>query len=171
MEQIHNIKSGATTSLFRALEKEISLCEELVTVLEKEKSALIDMEMQQLIGLSGLKQSLTERISRQDECIRESIMTLVDEPDGTVVKLSAVEPVIGDNDAEVLRKYREKLASLRFQIEDRNLVNRRFAEESLQYIGDAISMITGAIAEHTSYESRGNNRPSTPGPALISREV
>ncbi len=171
MGKIHNIKPGATASLFRSLEKEISLCEELVAVLESEKAALIAMEMQELIRLSDLKQSLTERISQQDECLRELIMELIEAPGSRVVKLSAIEPAIGDEDAVILSKYREKLASLRFQIEDKNLVNRRFAEETLEYIGDAISMITGAIAEHTSYESRGNTRPTAPGPAMISREV
>lgn len=171
MENIHNIQPVAIASLFGSLEKEISLCEELVIVLETEKAALINMEMQELIRLSGLKENLTERISQQDESLREAIMRLVDNSDGTVVKLLALEPVFDDDTAVTLRSYREKLASLRFQIEDRNLVNRRFAEDTLQYIGDAISMITGAIAEHTSYESRGNTRPLTPGPSMISREV
>ena len=171
MEKIHSIQPGAIASLFRSLEKEISLCEELVAVLDREKAALIAMEMQELIRLSDLKQNLTKRISQQDECLRESIVDLVNNADGQVVKLSAIVPAIGDDEAADLAKYREKLASLRFKIEDRNLVNRRFAEETLSYIGDAISMITGAIVEHTSYESRGNNRAATPAPAMISREV
>ncbi|MBU0479528.1 MAG: flagellar protein FlgN [Proteobacteria bacterium] len=171
MEKLHEAKPGVVAALFASLEKEIALCEELVTVLDIEKAALIAMNMQELIRLSGLKQNLAERISRQDEYLRETIVRLVEDSDGRVYKLSALEPVIADDEAASLRRYREKLSSLRFKIEDRNLVNRRFAEETMKYIGDAISMITGAIAEHTAYQSRGNHSPSTPRPALISREV
>ncbi|MBU0675098.1 MAG: flagellar protein FlgN [Proteobacteria bacterium] len=157
--------------VFEWLKREVALCREMVELLNAERAALVAMDMEKLIGFSITKKNLAIRISRLDEGLQEVAQKLAGEAEGQVVKLACLEPMVSPDEVDRLRQFRSTLAELRFEIGDRNLVNRRFAEETLGYIGDAIRMITGAIADHTSYEGRGGMRKTALAAKMISTEV
>ena len=60
--------------------------------------------------------------------------------------------------------------SKRRAIEEQSDINKRLTRDSLSYLDDAISLITGAIAG-AGYDATGFSQTSCVSPALISREV
>lgn len=165
------LSTSATGKLFDILEQEIRFSEELLQILSEEQTALTAMDLQTLVKISRRKESQLKKIQQYDAALQETASRLTRLPEGKIVKLADLKPFIAESEAMKLEEYRDKLEALRHDVLDRNHINKQFANDTLGYLGDAISLITGAIRDQSLYSARGAARYSANGPAMISREV
>ncbi|HEX9716048.1 MAG TPA: flagellar export chaperone FlgN [Desulfurivibrionaceae bacterium] len=152
---------------FETLEQEVLLSQDMLAILNEEEKALVAMDMQALIRLSGKKENRLTRIQALD-----SLLTEMSEKILPGAKLSSLIPLLNPEEGEKLRQYRKNLTRLREEILGRNQVNSHFAADVKTYLNDAILLITSGIAERPMYGLTGISRkPSLSQPSLISREV
>ncbi len=164
-------EKGALDSLFEILGSEENLSNELLNLLDQEQTALTAVDLKGLISLSQKKNKLAVQIHNLDETIQHVAKKMLGEDDRNIVKLSSLESKVDTAEAGKLKGFRQRLNDLRRKIHDCNMINKKFAEDTLGYINDGISMISGAVAAEGEYQGRvGLNRASN-GPVLINREV
>jgi len=157
---------------FEALEQEILLSQDMLAILNEEQKALVAMDMQALIRLSGKKENRLSRIQALDSLLADLTAELRPEAHDKTAKLAALIPLLNPEEGAKLDQYRKKLAGLREDILSRNQINRHFAEDVKTYLNDAISLITSGIADRPMYGLPGRSRkPSLNQPSLISRAV
>ena len=157
---------------FETLEQEVLLSQDMLTILQAEQKALVAMDMQALINLSGKKENRLSRIQALDSQLAELTKELRPEPPDKTAKLATLVPLLNPEQGGKLAQYRKKLTGLREEILSRNQINRHFAADVKQYLNDAISLITSGIADRPLYGLTGVGRkPSLSQPSLISREV
>jgi flagellar biosynthesis/type III secretory pathway chaperone len=157
---------------FETLEQEVLLSQDMLTILDEEEKALVAMDMQSLIRLSGKKENRLSRIKALDTLLTEMTQELRPEPSDKTARLAALIPLLNPEQGGKLAQYRKKLAGLREDILSRNQINKHFAADVKQYLNDAISLITSGIADRPMYGLTGLNRkPSLNRPSFISREV
>lgn len=157
---------------FETLEQEVLLSQDMLAILQAEQKALVAMDMQALIHLSGKKENRLTRIQALDSLLTDLAAELCPAANGKTARLTALIPLLNPEEGEKLRQYRKKLTGLREDILSHNQVNRHFAEDVKTYLNDAISLITSGIAERPMYGLTGLSRkPSLSQPSLISRAV
>ncbi len=157
---------------FEILKQEIAVSQEMLSVLKEEKQALIDMEMQTIINLSRKKEHCLKRLQGLDEMIQQVSRTITGAQPHENIRLKDLVGLLPPLEAKKLEAVRVKLSSLREEVLSKNLINKKFAEETKNFLGDAISTITSTVAERPMYgRSKGLNKPSVNQPSLISREV
>ncbi|MEA3547862.1 MAG: flagellar protein FlgN [Thermodesulfobacteriota bacterium] len=158
-------------SLEELLNMQTGYCRGFLRTLEEEKQALVDMDMPRLISITAKKEYQLKRLTHLDKMAREKVAeignTLGQEK---IEKLSSLHALLGENDGTTLQLHIHTLAGLREEIRDRNIINRKFTIDTLSYIENGISLITGGIETDKHYHAGGVSRLSG-GPALISREV
>ncbi len=169
--------------IFTVLEREVQLSHELLDILDQEKKVVSRMDLPALIALSRKKDERLLNIQQLDETLRQ--MTGADKagagerksvrsggkPEITVINLSAMAKQCPPADAARLVQYRDRLGELREEILAKNSINRRFIKEVRGFLNDAISLITGALADDRGYGARGGVKPVNARPTLLSREV
>ena len=157
---------------FEALEQEVTLAQEMVTLLAEEKKALVAMEMPKLIHLSKKKSNYAASIQALDELTQEIARKIITSPDAKTIKIASLTPFLSSEQAEKLQKYREELARLQELIITGNQINKLFAEDVKTYLNDAISLITSTAAQQPIYNLKGvNKQASVRQPTFISQEV
>lgn len=172
MPQIEITGHPLFAGFFEALEQEVLLSQDMLAILQAEQNALVAMDIQALVHLSGKKENRLSRIQALDCQIADLTKELHPEASGKAAGLAALLPLLNPEDGEKLTQYRKKLTGLREEILSRNQINRHFAADVKAYLNDAISLITGGIAERPMYGISTHGRNSSLNqPSLISREV
>ena len=172
--------------LYDILEKEEQVSQELLGILDEEQAALTAMDVPALIQVARKKFSQFARIQALDKALNE--IGMLHQTGGEKVRhprmqqayntplqalsLSSLVPRAAKEDAVRLERYRKSILDIRREIQTRNQMNKRFAEDTLGYLHDAISLITGADEGGPVYHAKGMIRgKAAAGPTLISREV
>jgi hypothetical protein len=88
-----------------------------------------------------------------------------------MIKLAELIPFMTREQTLAVKKYRDQLAGLREKISSNNLINKRFASDTLGYLNDAISLICGEVTNDRLYSMRGRQQRKNSAPSLVSREV
>ncbi|MBI5557535.1 MAG: flagellar protein FlgN [Deltaproteobacteria bacterium] len=156
------------------LKRQIVISTGFLAILEAEKTALINMDLNSLIPLTRKKESELAKMAQLDHSLQEVARRIVitDAKNATrLIKLAELIPFMTREQTLAVKQYRDELASLREKISDNNLINKRFASDTLGYINDAISVICGDISSSRLYTTRGQSRRKSGAPALVSREV
>ncbi len=155
------------------LKRQILISTGFLVLLQEEKEALVNMNMNALISLTKRKEQELTKIAQLDHSLQEVAGQIVAKKAGgeTVIKLAELIPYMTREETIAVKKMRDQLASLREKITGNNLINKRFASDTLGYINDAISLICGEISSIPLYGIRGRKYQGNIGPALMSREV
>ena len=159
---------------FKAMEQEITLSEEMLTILNAEQQALVSVDMPALISISTKKGALATRLAAMDNQLQEMARSALGQPQNAAIRLRAISGLLAPAEASKLEASRLRLATLRKEILSKTIVNRKFTEDTRQFLNDAITTITGSIAERPLYgrgRGRGMGRPTVNQPSLINREV
>ncbi len=167
-------ENGILSLVFDILKRQISISTDFLALLETEKQALIDMNMNSIIELTHRKEDDLAKMAQLDHSLQEVARQVVisDSPSqGKTIKLVELIPFMSREQAVTLKKLRDQLAALREKIADNNLINKRFAGDTLRYINDAISLICSEITNKPAYHPRRKAAGSSPAPALVSKEV
>ncbi len=157
--------------LMASLQKQIKFSKIFITVLDKEQKALLDMDMASLLTLSKQKESGVRQMTYVDEQIKEATQALLNAPEEQTVTLKEVCTVLPEKDAHKIEIGATLLKKIRRQIEEKNYINFRFTHDTLQYLGDAIRLISDGVSTDPIYSIQGLGRAASVAPALISREV
>ena len=157
---------------FEVLEQEILLSQDMLAILSEEQKALVAMDMQGLIRLSGKKENRLSRIQALDSLLADMAGELQPGTNAKTARLTALIPLLNPEEGEKLGQYRKKLAGLREEIIGRNQINQHFAEDVKTYLNDAVSLITSGITDRPMYGNAGLRRTASLNqPSFISREV
>jgi Mg2+ and Co2+ transporter CorA len=158
--------------LFELLYKEVDLSQEMLALLDQEKTALVAMDMTTLVELSRQKLKQLDRIRALDESLQKTSRQITDSTASTI-KLSSLNEHASETERPRLESLRQQLLALREQILSKNIVNKRFAEDTRHYLNDAISLITTATAgQHPSYgKAKQGGKSYANQPTMISCEV
>ena len=164
----------STLSLvFDILKRQIAISANFLTLLESEKQALIDMDMNSIVSLTYYKENELAKMGQLDHSLQEVARQICDEENqgDRIIKLVELLPFMSREQSAELQKYQDQLTDLREKIIDNNLINRRFTSDTLGYINDAISLICGEISNDQLYSTRGQHRTMSAAPTLVSMEV
>lgn len=160
--------------IFDILKRQITISTNFLTILEAEKNALVKMDTSSLISLTRLKERELSKMAQLDHSLQEVAGQVV-APDparnNKVIKLVELVPFMAREQALTMKGLRDQLAALREKITDNNLINKRFASDTLGYINDAISLIFNEITNEPGYHPGRQLSGNSPAPALVSREV
>lgn len=173
--------SLAVDEVISLLDREISCTDAFLALLEEERQALLKMDVTALMGISRKKTRQLERLQQLDRSMEERVQSLLKRQaafsdqakkgdNGKIVRLSAIAELCPGEHKKKLCQGRDQLAARRSAIADKNYINKRLVEDSLGYLNDAISLLTGAGRKPVYGRKAGNNRNKNQ-PALISRAV
>ncbi len=161
--------------IFDIIKRQISISTNFLSLLEAEKTALVNVDMNSLISLTRLKERELSKMAQLDHSLQEVAGQVVVRDSGRtdkVIKLIELIPFMSREQAFTMKKLRDQLSDLREKITANNLINKRFASDTLGYINDAISLICNEITSEPVYTIPGRQLSgSSPAPALVSREV
>ncbi|MEW6289079.1 MAG: flagellar protein FlgN [Thermodesulfobacteriota bacterium] len=156
------------------LKRQIAISAGFLAILEEEKHALINMDVASLISLTRKKESELAKIAQLDHSLQEvarRVVTTNPHNDKKMIKLAELIPFMTREQTLAVKQYRDQLAALREKISSNNLINKRFASDTLGYLNDAISLICGEIAGDRLYSMRGRQQRKNSVASLVSREV
>jgi len=171
--------------IFEALILNVKLSQDLLALLDSETAALRAMDTKELHKISKQKSTLISRIQFLDDSLKNHI---TDTEPGSVSEASAIDcdrSVIPETSTfsgliallpidrkETAQQCREKLSKIRQDILFKNFVNKKFTEDTLGYLGDAIALFTQPVIKHNTYSASGiGPRNASSLPQLISREA
>jgi len=156
------------------LKRQIAISSVFLAILEEEKHALINMDVASLISLTKKKERELAKIAQLDHSLQEVARRIVmtnPHNDKKMIKLAELIPFMTREQTLAVKKYRDQLAVLREKISSNNLINKRFASDTLGYLNDAISLICGEMTGDRLYSMQGRQQRKNSVPSLVSREV
>lgn len=159
------------TKLMANMQKQVKFSKIFITLLDKEQRALIDMDMDTLITVSKQKENGLRQMTYVDEQIKEASMDIAGNPEEDTISLKQLCTLLPEKDAGKIEIGATLLKKLRLQIQEKNYINFRFTHDTLQYLGDAIRLISDGVATDPIYSTSGLGKAASVAPALISREV
>ncbi len=172
---MNNLITGITQQLppqlFELLDHEVKLYEELLQILREEQRVLVEMDIETLISLSKKKENQLLKIRLLDESLQEMMKGLTGYPPTKTMGLSALAAFSTPTDAARINNYLTLLSKTRDSILDLNVLNKRFIEDTLGYLNDAIFLLTGAAMTPSVYGARGLTQQRVSGPMRINAEV
>lgn len=148
-------------ALIEALALNLRLSQELLVALHEEASSLRAMDSPGLFRLSRQKDTLLAKLHYLDDAMKAQTSAKDQAPEG-----------ISPEQALVIRQYKGKINALRGEILAQNLINKRFTEDTLGYLHDAISLITRPPEFSNTYHIPGRSQARGRSlPNFISREA
>ena len=141
----------------------LKLSQDLLLALHEESSALRAMDTQGLFRISRHKDSLLTKIQYLDNMVGMALAERA--KDTTTAGLTAEE-------SRMIGQYKSKINLMRQEIQARNLVNKRFTEDTLGYLREAIGLFTRPLQDANTYHVPGRSQARGKYlPSFISREV
>ncbi|MBA3014477.1 MAG: flagellar protein FlgN [Proteobacteria bacterium] len=135
----------------------LSLSENLLATLNEERLALKAMDTQGLFRLCRHKDTLLAKIHYLDNSLQKA---------WTTQNSDHAEANIPPEELRLIAQYKERINETRQQIKTSNTVNKRFTEDTLSCLSEAIALLTRpAQPEHTYHipgrsQARGRTLPS-----------
>lgn len=158
--------------LFELLEEDVDLYRSLLSLLGKERECLHTLSVEDLCSITKAKETEILKIKVLEENIKDMAALLLRQkidPDDEI-SLTALAKAANTSQAKVLRGYLSILTKLKANIEDENVYNKRFIEDSLEYLEDAMSILVPRT-NSSFYTPQGKNGRCSCNPAVVSREV
>lgn len=172
---MNNLITGTTQQLppqlFELLDHEVKLYGELLQILHEEQRVLVEMDIETLISLSKKKENQLLKIRLLDESLQEMMKSLSGYTQAKTMGLSALAAFSTPADAVRINNCLNLLSKTRDSILELNVLNKRFIEDTLGYLNDAIFLLTGAAMTQSVYGARGLPQQRVSGPMRINAEV
>lgn len=149
--------------IIEGLAVNLKLSQDLLTALHEESAALRAMDTQGLFRLSRQKDSLLAKIHYLDDSLQTSTTKQHQAP-----STASLNP----EQARIVGQYKNKINEIRQKIQARNMINKRFTEDTLGYLSDAIALLTRQPEADNTYRIPGRSQArSSCMPSFISRGV
>jgi len=154
-------------SLEELLRKKIALYRRLRDCLVRERQCLISMELDSLWALSDEKHELCSKI----ESLRETIVSrLWPSQSKGVFDARRILDALPVQQRASFQNLHLSLIGIKAEIENLRKENKLLVEDSLQFLDDMHSILTGEALTHSMYDRRFQFRP-TASRLRLSREV
>jgi hypothetical protein len=167
--------------IIQKLDEELKLHMErygqLIDFLDREKTYLLNLDLDGLLILSKAKEELAKGIIKDGQAFQDSLSTaglmlgLAEDPPPTLTEVAALCPLPYSNR---LADGAMTLARLKNQIMRENEQAKHFVEASLDLVNESINILTGASqVKGDSYSNRGEKDKGVKKalPAKLSRDV
>ena len=163
MNTTNNSNIPVEQDILDGLAVNLKLSQDLLTALHEESTALRGMDAQGLFRISRQKDTLLAKIHYLDNSLQAS---LADE--SKAPQASSLTP----EQLRTISQYKTKINGMRQEILSRNTINKRFTEDTLGYLSDAIAMISSSAQAENIYNIPGRSQARSKNlPSFISREV
>jgi flagellar biosynthesis/type III secretory pathway chaperone len=147
--------------IIEGLAMNLKLSQELLVALHEESTALRAMDTQGLFRLSRHKDTLLAKIHYLDDALQRSLPAK-----------APASPALPPEQAHLVGQYKRKISGLRQEILARNLINKRFTEDTLGLLHEAITLISRPPEADNTYHIRGRSQArGRTMPNFISREA
>jgi len=163
----------------------VKLSQDLLALLDNENTALRAMDTKELHKISKQKSTLIAKIQFLDDSLKNHITDdkyaplqetpVADSSQPTFSETSSIPGLIDllpPDRKEAAKQCKEKLSKTRHDILFKNYINKKFTQDTLGHLSDAIALFTQPVVKQNTYNAPGNrakNRSSLP--QLLSREV
>lgn len=150
-------KTKSGQEIIEGLAVSLKLSQDLLASLHEESKALRTMSTQELFRTSHQKDILLSKIHYLDDALQSSFSALRKDPAS-----SSLSP----EHSRLIDDYKRKITNIRQEIQTRNTINKRFTEDTLRYLSDAIALITRPPEADNTYrmpgrsQARAKNMPS-----------
>ncbi|MDD5758340.1 MAG: flagellar protein FlgN [Desulfobulbaceae bacterium] len=150
-------KTKSGQEIIEGLAVSLKLSQDLLASLHEESKALRTMSTQELFRISHQKDVLLSKIHYLDDALQSSFSALRKDPAST-----SLTP----EQSSLIDSYKTKITNVRQEIQTKNTINKRFTEDTLRYLSDAIALITRPAEADNTYRipgrslARGKNMPS-----------
>ena len=158
-----NSNTPGEQDILDSLALSLQLSQELLAAVQEEFTALKIMDTQGLFRLSRQKETLLAKIHFLDDSLNKSLAEQQKNP-----------PIEGQRPerAERIDQCKKKIKAVRQEIQARNMANKRFTEDTLGYLSDAITLITRPVQPENIYHIPGRSQHRSQSmPSFISRQV
>ena len=147
--------------------KKIILSNDLLHCLKKERESLINIDLDSLWSISKEKEDICSKI----ESIREEIVSALNpRVDQRFLASHQILELLPEEHRATFRKLFQTLLKLEGEIEVIRKENMIFIDDSLQFLDEMVSVITGNDQSKMIYKDDGHIRKSA-NQMLLSREV
>lgn len=175
VDQSIEVYSGVLSlydALLAVLRKEIAVCEELYTAIDRERGVLVRTSHRELFESNARKETCILKTKMLDEVragvIRKIARSLGRERES--MNLSMLIQQAPEPFKEDLKECQTILHSLFMKIHEANTRNRALMEASLQYIENSISFISNMMSPDSTYAVSGRMRPALPSGRFCSKK-
>ena len=154
-------------SLERLLHKKIMLYYDLLRCFNQERESLITIDLDKLWAISREKEEICAKI----KSVRQEIIAVVNpEIEEKFFILNQILDLIPGKERNELQKLHLTLAKLKGEIEALRKENMLFIDDSLQFLDEMISIITGESRSKIMYDNKCHVSKSAAN-ILLSREA
>ena len=147
--------------------QKIMLYNDLVDCFQKERKSLMDINLDQLWEISREKEKTCSRVKTIQEKI---ISSLKQDLDRKSYNLNDILELIPEKDRIEFHRLYIALAKVKKEVEELRKANMIYINDSLQFLDDMISIITGESKSRMMYNEQCQLSKSA-GMKLLSREV
>ncbi|HUT71845.1 MAG TPA: flagellar protein FlgN [Desulfatiglandales bacterium] len=148
-------------------QRKIILYDDLLRCLEKERESLVTINMDALWAISKEKEELCSKI----ESIRQEIVSVVDiDGQDSSLPLNRILGLVPEEKAGSFQGFFLTLVKLKNEIELSRKANMVFIKDSLRFLDEMISIITGGNKSKMVYDERSHLSKSGIN-CFLSREV
>lgn len=149
--------TAAQRDIVESLATSLRLSEDLLAALHEESTALRTQDTQGLFRISRHKETLLTKIHYLDDALKKAWGA--SGQDHTKINVPPEE-------LRLIGQYQERINATRQEIKTRNTVNKRFTEDTLSCLGEAIALLTRPPQNENTYripgrsQTRGRTLPS-----------
>lgn len=143
--------------LFEILKKEIEIYGSLEQISSRKTDIIVEGKVSELENIVKLEQSMVVKIAKLEDK-REQIVNQLSEQlniQSSEVTISELVKYLGDEQAEKLKSFQDKMVSTLNKLKDANQLNSKLIKNSLDYIDFSINLITAADAGSNNYGNSG----------------
>jgi len=137
--------------------QKIMLYDELRRYLNEERAHLINIDMEKLWLISRQKEEICKRIASTRQ---EIIASVYPKKDQKLYNLNEIMSLVPHDRRSEFQKLHLRLIKLKSEIEGIRKENMIFIDESLQFLDEMISIITGATGSRMMYNDKCQFRKS-----------
>ena len=161
------MKENTVHLLEDLFQRKIILYDDLLHSLEKERESLVTINMDALWAISKEKEELCSKI----ESIRREIVSVVDvDGQDSSLPLNRILTLVPEEKAGTFRSFFLTLVKLKNEIEFLRNANMAFINDSLRFLDEMISIITGVDTSKMVYDEKSHLSKSGVN-CFLSREV
>lgn len=162
----------ASQALIAALEKQLKLLEEFLSLLRRETRELSDIRIDAMAEINGLKEDNAARIETHSALLRKEIEEEASReglsPKATLGELADVCKQKGTKDVSMLH---EDLGRIADHIRQAISVNKEIAERFAASVTTSLGLLTRVINQSNTYGASGGYQQRPAGAVLVNREA
>ena len=161
----------AIDTLIAALETQLQLFEELITLLNRETRELSDIHLEAMAEINIQKEKLAARIETYTAVLWKEIReTSSREGLSSKTALGELADTLRQTGNKEVSRLHKELNRVADRIRQTTVVNREIAERFAASVSSSLELLSRVINQSSTYGASGGYRPRTTAAVMINRE-